>query len=78
MPSSQVRQVIVDLSSGEVVSPAPAMLIRAIDLSDASSCSFWDALILQAAIDSRCVRLFTEDLNHGQVINGLRIENPLK
>ena len=78
MPSHQARQVIVDLSNGEVVSSSPPMLIRAIDLSDATECSFWDALIIQAAIDSRCVRLFTEDLNHGQLINGVRIENPLR
>jgi predicted nucleic acid-binding protein len=34
------------------------------------SFSFWDALILEAE------RLLTEDLQHGQKIEGLRVENP--
>ncbi len=38
--------------------------------------SFWDALIIVAAAKSNCARLYTEDLNHGQVINGVRIVNP--
>ena len=38
--------------------------------------SFWDALIVESAIKGGADRLFTEDLQHGQVIEGLRIENP--
>jgi predicted nucleic acid-binding protein len=40
--------------------------------------SFWDALIVVAAESAQCETLWTEDLNHGQVIRGVRIENPLK
>jgi len=40
--------------------------------------SFWDALIVAAAESAYCETLWTEDLNHGQVIRGVRIENPLK
>ena len=35
-----------------------------------------DALIVRAAASAGCVRLLTEDLNHGQVIDGVRVENP--
>lgn len=38
--------------------------------------SFWDALIVESALKGGADRLFTEDLQHGQVIGGLRIENP--
>lgn len=38
--------------------------------------SFWDALIIEAALKGGADRLLTEDLQHGQVIEGLRIENP--
>ena len=38
--------------------------------------SFWDALILEAAVSERCDRLWTEDLNHGQRIGNLVIVNP--
>ncbi|WP_292994765.1 hypothetical protein [Nitrosomonas sp.] len=37
---------------------------------------FTDALIVAAALESGCTRLYTEDLQHGQKIDGLVIENP--
>jgi predicted nucleic acid-binding protein len=38
--------------------------------------SWWDSLIVAAAVLGRCDSLLTEDLQHGQVIRGVRIENP--
>jgi predicted nucleic acid-binding protein len=37
---------------------------------------FWDALIIAAARKAGADRILTEDLNTGQVISGVRIENP--
>jgi predicted nucleic acid-binding protein len=36
----------------------------------------YDSLIVASAINAGCSTLLTEDLQHGQVIDGLRIENP--
>jgi predicted nucleic acid-binding protein len=52
------------------------LILAAIDLSRLHSLSFWDALILRAASAAGCGRLLSEDLQHGQVIDGVRIENP--
>jgi len=41
------------------------MLLDAIELQRKSRLSFWDSLVLQAAIDSGCDKLYTEDLNAG-------------
>ena len=38
--------------------------------------SFWDALIIETALSSGSTILYTEDLQHGQVIDGLKIVNP--
>jgi len=38
--------------------------------------SHWDSLILAAALASKCQVLYTEDLQHGQIIEGLEIINP--
>ena len=35
-----------------------------------------DALIITAAASANCNEILTEDLNHGQVIQGVRIKNP--
>lgn len=37
---------------------------------------FYDSLIVAAALEAGCARLSTEDLQHGQKIEGLLIENP--
>ena len=56
----------------------PALIKEAIDCSIINRLSFWDALIIAAAESAKCERLWTEDLNHGQIVRGVRIENPLK
>jgi predicted nucleic acid-binding protein len=50
----------------------------AIDCSIINRLSFWDALIVVAAESARCEKLWSEDLNDGQVIRGVQIENPLR
>ena len=56
------------------------MLFRseAVDCSILNQLSFWDALMVVAAEKARCDRILTEDLSHGQVIRGVRIENPFQ
>jgi predicted nucleic acid-binding protein len=49
---------------------------RAAVLSGEASISFWDALIVVAASRSGARTLYTEDLNHGQEILGVRVVNP--
>ena len=38
--------------------------------------SFWDSMIVAAAAHGDSERILTEDLNHGQVIEGVKIESP--
>jgi len=49
----------------------------AIDCSILNALSFWDALIVAAASAAGCSTLYTEDLNNGQIILGVKVENPL-
>lgn len=50
---------------------------RAITLNIQSHFSYWDSLIIAAALESGCTTLYSEDLQHHQVIeNSLRILNP--
>ena len=52
------------------------MVPKAVRRAQEMSISFWDALIVEAALKAGADRLFTEDLQHGQVIEGMRVENP--
>jgi predicted nucleic acid-binding protein len=37
---------------------------------------FWDAMIVLAAAESACDVLWTEELNGGRILRGVRIHNP--
>ena len=45
-------------------------------LAEAHRLSFYDALIVAAAIEAGCDTLFSEDMQHGRTIGGLAIVNP--
>jgi predicted nucleic acid-binding protein len=52
------------------------IILAAIDLHRLHSLSFWNALIIRSALSGGCSSLLTEDLQHGQHIEGLKIINP--
>jgi predicted nucleic acid-binding protein len=58
------------------VHPSTTIYARALRIQSGQGFSFYDSLIVAAALDSGCKRLLTEDLQHGQRIDGLHIENP--
>lgn len=53
-----------------------ALLETAWGIADEASVSHWDALIIAAAVHQDCETLLSEDLQHGQVIEGVRVVNP--
>jgi predicted nucleic acid-binding protein len=58
------------------VSASIPLYQRALDIQARYRYSFYDALIIAAALEAGCTRLYSEDLQHGQRIEGLTIENP--
>lgn len=48
----------------------------AVATSSAEQLSYWDALIVEAAAVAGCDTLITEDLNEGQAIRSVVVENP--
>jgi predicted nucleic acid-binding protein len=49
---------------------------QAIDIANRLKYSFYDSLIIASALQAGCSVLYSEDLQHGQKIGGLRILNP--
>jgi predicted nucleic acid-binding protein len=60
------------------IMPNIALYRRGLDVQTRYGFSFYDSLIIAAALESGCTRLYSEDLQHGQQIEGLIIENPFK
>lgn len=54
----------------------PAEIAAAFRIEDEACIGFWDALIVAAARKAGAERILSEDLNAGQTIAGVRIENP--
>ena len=52
------------------------LILKAINISIKNQFSFWDSLILSAAIQSGCIICYSEDLSNGQIIEGVKIVNP--
>ena len=73
-----VKDILNSLERFETVIIIPDIIKEAIDCGIIDRLSFWDALIVVAAESANCEKLWTEDLNDGQVIRGVRIENPIK
>jgi predicted nucleic acid-binding protein len=53
-----------------------ATVLRAIRLHQSDSLSFWDALVIQAALEGSCTRVFSEDMQNARRFGNLVIENP--
>jgi predicted nucleic acid-binding protein len=56
----------------------PPLILLAIQRSRKAKQSFWDALILEAALIAGATLLYSEDFQDGSVFGGLRIANPFK
>jgi predicted nucleic acid-binding protein len=73
-----VTQAIDWLGFLLVVSSDTALVKSAIQISRSAQISYWDGLVVAAAARSGCERLLTEDLNDGQEIGSVCIENPFR
>jgi predicted nucleic acid-binding protein len=76
LPPADAREIIRNYSAWPVQINDLEMTIRASEISEKDGFSFWDALIVAAALRVRATKIITEDLNHGQLIEGILVENP--
>jgi predicted nucleic acid-binding protein len=72
------RENVGRLAQLDVVQVRPELVLGAIDVHRLNRISFWNALIVRSASAGGCGVLLTEDLSHGQVIDGVRVVNPFR
>ena len=53
-----------------------SLYAKALELIRRYSLSWYDSLIISAALESDCQILYTEDIQHGQKFQDLRVVNP--
>jgi predicted nucleic acid-binding protein len=70
------RNKVEIYSKFHVAEPSVTDILAAIDLHRLCGFSYYDALVLRMAKQSGCRILLSEDMQHGQVVDGVRIVNP--
>ncbi len=76
LPQEQALRVLDDLAAFPVVAVDTALVQRAASRSATGCISYWDALILEAAVDAGAATVYSEDLQPGTGYPGVTIEDP--
>lgn len=74
--SKELARLVVSSYAIWCTETTPTEIASAFRIEDESRIGFWDALIVAAASKSGATRILSEDLNAGQRIAGIVIENP--
>jgi predicted nucleic acid-binding protein len=69
------RQVVASYAIWSIET-TPLEISAAFRIEDESKIGFWDALIVSSAAKSGATRILSEDMNAGQTIAGILVENP--
>lgn len=75
--ATDTRIALDALAMFEVIATDTNLVLDAHELAHDKQLAWFDALIVEAAIRTRCDILFSEDFSHGRRIGGLTIANPL-
>src|SRR3989338_1067815 len=81
------RKFNVDMESLKVISNnlfeifnvgivSKTTISKAIDIAKGYRYAYWDSLILSSALEAKCIAIYSEDMQHGQIIEGIKIINP--
>jgi predicted nucleic acid-binding protein len=74
----EIRRILIKLIQESRLHPlAPSTVLLALDIAERYGFSHYDSLIVAAALEAGCMRLYSEDMQHGQTIEGrLLVINP--
>ncbi len=76
--SRSAAREVVSCYGAWVLEPTTSdTVVRAIDIAEMAQLRFWDALIVACAEEMQATHIYSENLNAGQTIAGIKIVNPL-
>lgn len=78
LPLDLALEALRELAILPVVRVDTPLILSAAKFARDRQLSFWDALVVQAAIEGGATRLCSEDMQHGQQFDGVTIQNPLR
>jgi len=72
----EAADIVAALAAWEVHCPNVENVLEAIRLQNTHQISFWDAMVIASAIHLGCRTIWSEDLNAGQVYDGVTVQSP--
>ena len=72
----EAKNLILNLMHFEVYRVEISDIPKAIDISIKTQFSYWDSLMILCAKNSKCTIFYSEDLNDGEIVEGVKIVNP--
>jgi predicted nucleic acid-binding protein len=78
LSARQAREEVREFFAWNPIPVTPAITENAWAIEDRFRLAFWDALIVSAALASRCSFLLSEDLQDGQNLGGIQVVNPFR
>lgn len=76
LPHTHIREQLQCYRQLDLAAVTPDTIDMALDLHQKHKLSYWDALILASAHIAGCAVLLTEDMGTGEVLAGVKLENP--
>jgi predicted nucleic acid-binding protein len=78
MPPKVARTIVAGYAEWPVVETTVQLIVSASVLHERHRFSFWDAMVVEAALLSGATTLLSEDLQDGREIGALTIRNPFQ
>ena len=72
----EAQERIEAFSLWTVHKPKPGDVVAASEISEETRISFWDAMVVRSAGELGCRTLWSEDLNDGQEVAGVKVKRP--
>lgn len=76
LPAARALEAVQEYLTWKVVQNTGDLLVAAIARQQSARLSFWDTMVVQAAIEAGCERLYSEDLHAGQRFESVVVVNP--
>jgi predicted nucleic acid-binding protein len=78
IPASVARETVTNYLEWEVVNNDRSLFLEGLRWKERWQLSYWDGLILAAAHKAKAKEVWSEDLNSGQIYDGIKVVNPLE
>ncbi|MFZ9940948.1 MAG: PIN domain-containing protein [Luteolibacter sp.] len=76
LPEDKVVRILESLESYPILPLSESVFWSALEVRKRYQISYWDSAIVAAAVELGCETIYSEDLNHGQLYAGVRVNNP--